>query len=232
MSKFDAWKLASPVANAEQLVDSFAQAFEALAGAKYSQFIYDLDEPKITERLCVHLQTTAARNRSVVGEWHYESMSNTLDLKDRRRTDILFTTTYNNVERVRLIFECKKVDGPGNGKRHRRHVQLYKNEGMLRYAQGSYAREESFAFTVSFSASAEDRAVEAIQRSLSGAGWPVELRMAPFEHGAHWRIPRRFATVACFETLHLRQKPFPELSLYHINLCFAKGSPPASVHSE
>ena len=220
MSKFDAWPLAFPEARAEHVLEKFAEAFRMLAETGHMGFAYTLPEPKITEILCVHLQSTAAR-MTVVGEWLYEVMSNTLDMKDRRRTDIMYTTTHNNTERVRLIFECKKIDGP-NRKNHRRHVQLYKKEGMLRYAEGSYARDESFGFMVSFSQSSKDGAAEAIQRSFGAGGWPVALQMAPFDKGAYWRSPPiRFPGVVSFETLHLRAKPFPEQMLYHINLAFS-----------
>lgn len=222
MSKFDAWPLAFPEAKAEHVLGVFADTFHSLAEGNHSDFLYSLPEPKITEKLCVHLQDTAVRKMTVVGEWMYEVMSNTLDLKDRRRTDIIFTTTYDNIERVRLIFECKKVDGPDQPKNHRRHVQLYKKEGMLRYANGNYAREESFGFMVSFSQSSKDGTAGAIQRSFGAGGWPVALHMAPFEDDQFWRAPPiRFSGVVSFETLHLRPKPFPELTVYHINLAFS-----------
>lgn len=222
MSKFDAWALAFPEAKAEYIVESLVLGFRQLASGVQGPYMYAESEPHITELLAVYLESTKSDRPTVRGHWHYELCSNTLDLKDRRRRDIVFTTVHNDAEEVVMIFECKKIDGPDQPSRHRAHLKKYRTEGIARFAQGSYARIEPIGFMVSFTNASTENTVPAIQRAFGATGWPVAMYMREFSPGKYWRSPsQRFSTYASFETQHLRPKPFPHLTLYHIHLPFS-----------
>lgn len=221
MSTVDVWPLAFPQPKAEAIVQLLVDRFGELVKSKHCGFSYSLTEPRITEILAVNLQRTGARDVQP-GQWQYEPMSNTLELDDRRRRDIVFTTVHDNQEAVSLIFECKKIDPPGKRSKRNKHLNEYRIEGIDRFASGSYAYEDPLGFMVSFSANSMEGTVGEIKASFADVKWAQAAYMREFSKAIYWRAPpARFVNTAVFETQHDRKSPFPYLYLYHLNLPFS-----------
>ncbi|MBA2237369.1 MAG: hypothetical protein H0W24_01505 [Lysobacter sp.] len=219
MSVNNPWAMALPVADTEKVVRTFVDEFHALALAEAGEFAFAQLEKDITRRLTVHLHAVLADTLKS-GFWDFEISTACSDMTDFRRLDITYSTVRDD-KNARLIFECKKLYA-GNEKKAKAARRYYVDHGVHRFVRGSYAPMDSAAFLVGFVATVGQGELKNLRASLASTGTRAAMRLRDYGSKRYWRSPPAlFAQHADFETCHLRDKPYPEITLYHLELPFS-----------
>ena len=109
------WLSAFPIRPATAAVDALCGSWEVLSSRYRREFNPRTREPKLTRVLKAHVERVTARERGLLGMWAAESVENEVDfdtgeLKEERRTDIVYGWNNDN-DRIRLVFEFKKLGG-------------------------------------------------------------------------------------------------------------------------
>lgn len=222
MTVVNPWSLALPEARAADVVRTLVEGFTELSAGIPEDFRFDRGEPDITKRLTRHLQTILPLTL-VTGFWNFEVSTVAKDMTDSRRLDISYTTVWEGKDNVLMIFECKKLYN-GTDKRSQQYRRRYIDEGIYRFVKGSYAPDEPVGFMVGFVNNAAKGTVPKLVSSLAKGAATVLLGLRQYAPGRYWLAPPLlFVEHAAFETCHQRDKPFPEITLYHLELAFPPG---------
>ena len=218
MSVTNPWAMALPLADTEQVIHTFVAEFHALAAAKVGEFAFELSETKISQRLTRHLQAVLPATLQS-GFWDFETQACREDMTDFRRLDITYSTVWDR-RNARLVFECKKLYALPD-RRAKRSRREYVDQGVHRFVRGSYAPADPAAFMVGFVAAAGNKELLDARSLLAMAANRVTMRLRDYGGTQFWKAPPTlFAGYALFETCHLRDVPYPEITLYHLDLAF------------
>lgn len=212
------WVMALPLADTEQVINTFVTEFYALALAEVGEFEFAKGETVISKRLTRHLQAVLPTTLQS-GFWDFEPQSCREDMTDFRRLDITYSTVWDK-QNMRLIFECKKLYAPPDA-RAKRSRREYVDQGVHRFVRGSYAPMDPAGFMVAFvQASGADELKDA-RANLTLPVNQVAMRLRDYGGRQYWKgPPTLFNTHVDYETCHLRDSPYPELTLYHLALRF------------
>lgn len=210
--------MALPLADTEKVIDTFVTEFQALAAADVDEFAFANGEAAISKRLTRHLQAVLSRTLQS-GFWDFETQTCREDMTDFRRLDITYSTVWEK-KNMRLIFECKKLYAPPDG-RAKRSRREYVDQGVHRFVRGSYAPMDLAGFMVAFVAAAGKNELNDARTTLTLPANQLAMRLRDYGGSQYWKgPPTLFDAHVAFETCHLRDSPYPELTLYHLTLPF------------
>ncbi|MBL8547179.1 MAG: hypothetical protein JNL81_12010 [Hyphomonadaceae bacterium] len=208
----DDWVEAFPLPEAQAAVSALCDAWNEIAQAPKLGFQPSLSEPKLTRALKAYVEQVTARDRGLLGMWATESVINTIDaatleLKDERRTDIVYG--WNNDEiGIQLVFEFKKLTAQKASRARYLGVS-----GLQRFVTGIYAKQQAVAAMAAILMDDEALVVPPLRDALVEAKLAATLKIIPTAAGDHYERPSSlFPNYADFDTQHTRPE---ELAATH-----------------
>jgi len=182
-------------------------------------FTKSTSEPRLTWILCEHLKTISDSAR-LTGRWGQENQFGTIDAKAGKvlksyRTDIEYFSN-RSLERIRLIFEFKKIDDSAKTLR-----KYWGVDGMRRFIDGDYSVGEPFALMAGILLKPKAACVAALKNVLRSE----KCKVLQWRNGGDIIEPSTaFPRDAEFDTEHVRPVGKAPTQGYirigHLFLCF------------
>ena len=201
-----AWSTAFPIRPAEDAVEALCESWKILAAKRREGFHPRKREPVLTRALKTHVERVTARQRGLLGMWAAESIHNEMDLnsaelKEERRTDIIYGWNDDQVG-IQLVFEFKKLDCSARSRKH----YLGEN-GLGRFVNGIYARGQPFAAMVGILLAPEGSTLPLLREAIAENAGAARLRIRCGPGGDALEKPSRlFPREAKFDTEHERDE--------------------------
>lgn len=221
MSVRNDWRNAFPQQRAQEVVAFVVRHWHLRAQMADPYFGWHLREPDITKRFKQRLEL-AADDAGLSGAWMAENVSMEFHPKTEKplkphRTDIVYFSDAVK-PRLRLTFEFKKLlDTRASRKAY------YGTNGMGRFLEGTYAKDEPFGIMVAVIAEDGGRCATALKRAMCNEDLNGVLEYVPDEKTGAWlREPSvEMPGLAEFDSQHRRvNSKFKTFMFSHLLLAF------------
>tara|TARA_R100000656_G_scaffold91911_1_gene66700 strand:+ start:1514 stop:2191 length:678 start_codon:yes stop_codon:yes gene_type:complete len=196
----DEWQLRFPDEVAVDVVNLIRSTWDSLVFRKIRKFSPESNEPHLTQFLCAVLKTESL-NAGLSGKFTAEESDpianlETGVLENLHRSDIRYFSDRANLD---LTFEFKKLSVKKTS------YKAYSKNGMFRFVNGKYSRDQKLAFMVGIISDNSVECVEGLKLHIQDLEIVKFLEMQENEEKRYLHKPSHpQKTLSNFDTQHQR----------------------------
>jgi hypothetical protein len=200
MQLSDEWQLRFPDEVAVDVVKLIRSTWDSLVFRKIRKFSPESNEPHLTQFLCAVLKTESL-NAGLSGKFTAEESDpianlETGALENLHRSDIRYFSDRANLD---LTFEFKKLST------QRKSCKAYSENGMFRFVNGKYSRDQNLAFMVGIISDDSVNCIEKLKHHIEESKTVDLLEMQANEEKKYLYKPSHPQNkLSNFDTLHHR----------------------------